>query len=180
VDFDQMLETLKKAAAALRDAHVDFVLAGGLASWVRGGPESEHDLDFMVKPEDAERALQTLADAGFRPERPPEDWLYKAYDGEIMIDLIFRPIGMPVAELIERSEQLEVKAMPMGVVRLEDLLATKLLVLREHEVDYESVLEIARSLREQIDFEEVRRRTEGSPYARAFFTLVDGLGVTAA
>jgi len=39
------------------------------------------------------------------------------------------------------------------------------------------VLELARALREQVDWEEVRDRTEASPFARAFFTLVEGLGI---
>jgi hypothetical protein len=41
------------------------------------------------------------------------------------------------------------------------------------------VLQVARSLREQIDWEDVRARTAGSPYAAAFFTLVEELGVAA-
>jgi hypothetical protein len=61
----------------------------------------------------------------------------------------------------------------------DDVLVAKLLVIREHEVDYEQVLEIARTVREQIDWEDVRRRTGDSPYAKAFFTLVDELGVSA-
>ena len=31
---------------------------------VRGGPESDHDLDFMLKQEDAERALDVLSREG--------------------------------------------------------------------------------------------------------------------
>src|SRR4029450_1452677 len=42
--FEELLETLKVAAAALRDAEVPFVLGGGLALWARGAPESERDL----------------------------------------------------------------------------------------------------------------------------------------
>jgi hypothetical protein len=38
-------------------------------------------------------------------------------------------------------------------------------------------LSYARALREQIDWDEVRGRTEASPFARAFFTLIEGLGV---
>jgi hypothetical protein len=34
-------------------------------------------------------------------------------------------------------------------------------------------------VREQIDCDEVRRRAGDSPYAKAFFTLVDELGVSA-
>jgi hypothetical protein len=176
--FEAIRETLKKAAAALREAEVPFVLGGGLASWARGGPESDHDLDLLVKPEDADRALAVLAEAGMRPERPPENWLYKVWDGNVMVDLIFDPEGGSVTdELIERSDEREVEAVRMRVLSVNDLLATKLLALKEHEVDYDSVLEIARSLREQIDWKALRRKTEHSPYARAFFTLVDALGI---
>ena len=59
-NFEQLLDTLKRAGAALRDAEIPFALGGGIAIWAHGGPETEHDLDFFVKPEDAERALQAL------------------------------------------------------------------------------------------------------------------------
>ena len=39
--------------------------------------------------------------------------------------------------------------------------------------------EIARSLREQIDWDELRRRTDESAYAKPFFTLVEELGLAA-
>jgi predicted nucleotidyltransferase len=176
VSFDELLETLKRVAAALRDGDVPFVLGGGIAIWARGGPESEHDLDLFVKPEDAERALEALAQAGLRPEKPPENWLYKAWDGDVMVDLIFEPSGVTIDDdFIESAPDTEVQAVRMRVLRPEDVLVTKLLAMREHEVDYESVLEIARSVREQIDWDEVGKRTEGSPYAKAFMTLVDEL-----
>jgi predicted nucleotidyltransferase len=180
-DLDELIDAMKKAGAALQDAGVPFVLAGGLAAWARGGPESEHDVDFLLKPADAERALQTLADAGMKTERPPEGWLYKAYSGEAMIDLIFNPSGGPVTdEIIERGDELEVKAMPLRVASLEDVMVTKLLAVNEQEPDYGSVLELARSLREQIDWDDVRGRTQDSPFAKGFFTLVEELGVVPA
>ena len=84
---------MKRAAAALRDADVPFLLGGGLAGWARGGPPTEHDVDLFVRPDDAERALEALVGAGMKPERPPEGWLLKAYDGDTLIDLIFHPVG---------------------------------------------------------------------------------------
>jgi hypothetical protein len=39
------------------------------------------------------------------------------------------------------------------------------------------VLQLARALREQIDWSFVRSRSDGSPFARAFFTLVEELGI---
>jgi predicted nucleotidyltransferase len=180
VTFEQLLETLKRASAALREADVPFVLGGGVAVWAHGGPETEHDLDFFVRPGDAERALDVLAGAGFRPEKPPEGWLYKAWDGEVLVDLIFDPSGVTIDDaFLEGAPETEVHAVRMRVLRPEDVLVTKLLAMREHYVDYEAVLEIARAVREQIDWDEVRRRTSDSPYAKAFFTLVDELEVSA-
>jgi hypothetical protein len=177
--FEELLETLKRSSAALREAGVSFVLGGGVAIWARGGPETEHDLDYFVKPEDAERALEALAAAGFRPEKPPEGWLYKAWDDHVLVDLIFDPTGVTVDDdFIEGAEETEVYAVRMRVLQPEDVLVTKLLALKEHSLDYDGLLEISRAVREQIDWDEVRRRTEESPYAKAFLTLVDELEVS--
>jgi predicted nucleotidyltransferase len=176
--FEVFEAALKKALAALREAGVPFLLGGSLASWARGGPETRHDLDFIVKPEDADAALQALEEAGMRPEHPPEEWLYKAWDGEVLIDVIFGPRGIEVTdEVIERGETVQTLGISMPLMAIEDVLATKLLALDEHDLDYSSVLQIARALRERIDWRLLRSRTRGSPYAAAFFTLADGLGV---
>ena len=60
---------------------------------------------------------------------------------------------------------------------LEDVLTTKLMALSEHALRYESLLQIARALREQVDWDAVRDRTDGSPFARAFFVLAEGLEI---
>ena len=177
-NFPELIQAMKRAAAALRDAEVPCMLGGGLAAWARGGPPTEHDVDFFVRPADAERALAALEVAGLKPERPPESWLLKAWDGEILIDLIFSPMGGDVDDgYFARSEEIEVAAQRLRVASLGDVLATKLLALNEQEPDLSSVLELARSLREQIDWDFVRDRTGASPFARAFFTLVEELGV---
>jgi predicted nucleotidyltransferase len=172
-EFERLVASARKASAILRDAGILHALAGGLAAWARGGPKTEHDVDFMVEPEDADAAVEALARAGLRTERPPEGWLYKAFDGDILVDLIFNPSNGPVTdELLERADVLELQAMPMRVARLEDVMVTKLMALTEQEPDFGGVLEIARSLREQIDWNEVRARTADSPFAAAFFTLL--------
>jgi hypothetical protein len=177
-EFERLLETMKNAAGVLREAGIPFVLGGGLACWARGAPKTEHDVDFLVRPRDAERAQQALADAGMRTENPPEGWLLKAYDGDDLIDLIFEPQGGPIDDAtFERAEELEVYATRLRVAALEDVLVQKLLALSEQQPDYSSVLELARSLREQVDWDEVRRRTEGSPFAKGYFTLLDELEI---
>jgi hypothetical protein len=177
-NFPDLIDSMKRAAAALRDAEIPYMLGGGLAAWARGGPPTEHDVDFFVFPADAERALEALAGAGLKPDRPPEGWLLKAWDGETLIDLIYSPAGGNVDQgYFDRAEVMEVAAQRLPVASLGDVLATKLLALNEQEPDMASVLEMARSLREQIDWEFVRTRTDASPFARAFFTLVEELGI---
>jgi len=177
--FDAIGETLKKATAALRDGGVPFMVGGSLASWARGGPEPHHDLDIMVKPEDAEGALELLEATGMRTERPPEGWLFKAWDGDVLVDLIFHPKGLEMKdEMLGRGEEIVVLAIRMPVMAVDDMLTTKLLALDEHSLSYSAPLQIARALREQIDWNALRRRTAESPYAKAFFVLVEELGIT--
>jgi hypothetical protein len=176
--FGEIEHALKRAAAALNQADIPFLLGGSLASWARGGPETRHDLDLMIKPADVERALEALSEAGMRPERPPEAWLVKAWDGDTLVDLIYCPKGLPMDDdVFARGEALSVLGMEIRVMALEDVMATKLMALTEHSLRYEGLLQIARALREQIDWAAVRARTESSPFARAFFVLLEGLEI---
>ena len=176
--FDDIEATLKKSVAAFREADVPALLAGSLAVWARGGPETRHDLDFVVKPEDAERALQALEDAGMETERPPEAWLFKAWDGKVLVDVIFEPRGLVVDdELMGRAEEREVMAIGIRLMAIEDVLVSKLMSLDEHSADYSQLLLMARTLRERIDWDDLRARTGASPFAKAFFTLAEELGI---
>ena len=176
--FEAIERSLKKATAALDGDRVPFMLGGSLVVWVHGGPESCNDLDLMVRPEHADAALAALEKAGMRGERPPEDWLYKAHDDDVLVDLIFGPKGLTIDnETFERADAVSAFGLEVRAMSLEDVLITKLRALHEHYLGYESLLEMARAVREQVDWNQVRRKTEESPYARAFFTLVEGLGV---
>ena len=176
--FDAIVETAKLAGAALREADVPVLLGGGLAIWARGGPPTDHDVDFVLRERHAERAMQVLAEAGMQPERPPEDWLLKAWRGDILVDLIFRPAGGAVDDAyFARGTLLDVAAQPMLVASVDDVLISKVMALSEQAPNFQGVLEIARSLREQIDWDVVRGRVSSSPFGAAFLTLVEELDI---
>ena len=63
------------------------------------------------------------------------------------------------------------------VMALEDVLHSKLKAVDEHSADFSGLIGLARAVREQVDWEQVRRRTEDSPFARGFFVILQGLGV---
>lgn len=177
--FEEMVDAMKDAVAVLQEHEIPFVLGGGLSGWARGGPRSEHDVDLLILEEDADRALEAFGEAGMQTERPPEGWLVKAWHPNgTLVDLIYSPAGGPVTrESIECAPVVEVMALRVRVSSLEDLMTSKLLALNEQEPSFAGVLELARALREQVGWNDVRARTEASPFARAFFTLVEGLGI---
>jgi hypothetical protein len=174
--FERIAATLRIAVAALDSAQVPFAVGGSMACWVHGGPPPTNDLDLAVAAEDAEAALAALAGAGLRPDHPPEGWLLKAWDGPVCVDLIFEPLGLEITrKLIEAAPRLGLLGMRPHVMRLEDVFSSKLLALNEHYLRFEYLLAVARPIREQVDWAEVRERTSGSPYAVAFLTLLEGL-----
>jgi hypothetical protein len=176
--FDAIVMALRAAVPALRAAEIPFMLGGSMALWAYGGPEPTNDLDLMLRKQDAERALAVLEAAGMRTEHPPEEWLVKAWHGDVLIDLIYGPRGLPITdEVLARGVVRNLSALRVRVMALEDVLTTKLLALDEHQLDLSWLLQISRAVREQVDWASLRARTDGSPYAAAFFTLVERLGI---
>jgi hypothetical protein len=45
-NLPQLIDTMKRACAALDEARVPAILGGGLATWARGGPPTDHDVDI--------------------------------------------------------------------------------------------------------------------------------------
>jgi hypothetical protein len=170
--------TLKRVASVLKQAEIPFALGGSFAAYAHGGYSSDHDVDFLLREEDKERALEELAAVGFTVEQPPEDWLVKVFDEGRMVDLIYRPVESPVTEETLRDTIMRpVEAINMPVLSATQLMIHKLLSYTQHYCDFATGLPLARSLREQIDWDRVQRETAMSPYAEVFLVLLDRLDV---
>jgi hypothetical protein len=157
---------------------VPFALCGGYAAWARGAPEPEHDADFVVPEADRELAAEALTAAGLKVEEPPEDWLIKVVEGECFVDVLWRTAGAPVdTSLVERADILPVLSVEMPVMSATDVVITKLLALDEHYCDLGGVLPVMRALREQVDWDEVRKLASGSPFAETVLFLLERLDV---
>src|SRR5262249_10636875 len=92
--------------------------------------------------------------------------------------IIFHPAGGAyTVEEIEQLTRVEVAALRIRVLPAANILASKLLAITEQRPDYGDVLEVARALRVQIDWPALQARTAASPFAAAFFTLVQRLGI---
>ncbi|RKR87991.1 putative nucleotidyltransferase-like protein [Micromonospora pisi] len=176
-----LLHTLKRVAAVLKQSEIPFALGGSFAVYAHGGHSSDHDVDFLLREEDTERALEALVAEGFVAERPPEDWLVKVYDNGRLVDLIHRPIETPVTDdTLADTVVRPVDAIHMPVLTATRLMVHKLLSFSQHYCDFARGLPLARSLREQIDWARVREETGHSPYAEAFLILLNRLDVVPA
>jgi hypothetical protein len=177
-DQDNLREALKRVAVALKQSGVPFALIGGYAVWARGGPEPDHDVDFMVADVDAAAAAEKLASDGFQVVQPPEDWLFKVYTDDVMVDVIFRDSGRPATrEVVEDADVIEVLSVQMPVLSGTELMVQKLSALDEHKCDFTRMLPVARALREQVDWKRVRAETDGNDFAAAFLFLIERLSV---
>jgi hypothetical protein len=173
-----LIDTLKRVAYQLKQLGVPFALAGSFAVYARGGQPVDHDVDFLIKADDAEKVLTGLVEAGFRAEVPPEGWLVKVFEDDRLVDLIYTPVQRPVTdETLADVDILPVNAVHMPVLSATELMIHKMLTWSTHYCDFARGLPLARSLREQIDWARVRRETAHSPFARAFLVLLDGLEV---
>jgi hypothetical protein len=178
VDRETVRDLLKRTAVALKQAGVPFALCGGYAAWVRGAPEPDHDADFLVPAADAERAAAALADAGLPVVKPAEDWLVKIVTDSAFIDVLWRTCGAPVTnDLIDRAEDMSVLSVHMPVLEATDIVVTKLMALDEHYCDYGRLLPVARAMREQVDWSDVRRRVAGNDFAAVFLLLLERLDI---
>jgi hypothetical protein len=171
--------TLVRVCTALRAAGVPYALTGGSGIYARGGPLSEHDIDVLVRPSDADDAVRALVSAGMRATDAPEDWLRKVYDDTVPVDLIYRPAESPVTDdTLAAAEELPVASVQAPVASATDILADKLLSLGAQYCDFGWVLPAARALREQVDWKVLRARTQRNPYAEAFLLLAERLGIS--
>ena len=174
----RLREALKLVAVALKEGDAPFALAGGYALWARGGPEPNHDVDFVVAEEDAARIADLLAERGLEVVQPPEDWLFKVYVDGAMVDVLYRLSGDPVSRgRLEDVDELEVESVRMPVFSTTKLMIDKLNALEEHACDLGTILPVARAVREQVDWRQVAEQTEGNDFAVATLFLLARLGI---
>jgi hypothetical protein len=177
-DRAQLREALRSAASALKANGPRFALAGSYALWAYGAPEPSHDVDLVIAESEVATATTTLRDAGFAIEHPPEDWLFKARSRDAVVDVLYRLNGEPVvARTLDGAEQRDVLAIAMPVLPPTMVVIQKLRALHEHYCDFAKLLPAVRAVREQLDWEHIKKQTDDNDYAAAFLVLVERLGL---
>jgi osmotically-inducible protein OsmY len=127
VTEEAFLAVLDEAIAAVEGAGVKYAVMGGIASAAVGRPRWTLDVDLFVRGQEARRALEALAQAGFDTPETHHNWLYKAVKDGVLVDLIFTARGGIYLddEMLARSPVVEYKGRRLRLVPPEDLLVMK-------------------------------------------------------
>jgi predicted nucleotidyltransferase len=163
-DHSAFAEVLGEVVDALEEAAIPHALIGGIASSGLGRPRWTHDIDVLVKPEDAGPALEALAGRGFVTERTDLTWLYKAFKHQVMVDIIFKSSGNIYLdeEMLERAVEGSFQGHRVRFIPAEDLLIMKAIVHDEggprHWHDALGLI-----ARKELDWDYLRRRARRAP-----------------
>lgn len=87
------VDILGETIAAIEAVGIEYVLIGGVGSASLGRPRWTHDIDVLVRPDDADGVLEALDAASFETERTNEHWIFKALKRRVVVDVIFRTVG---------------------------------------------------------------------------------------
>jgi predicted nucleotidyltransferase len=127
-----MPPTHKDLYASFVSHGVRFVIIEGVAVILHGYDRNTLDVDIFIEPtpDNAAKALQALRDIGFGTAFliEPDELLEKnvtIFDDVIPVDLHTNPRGLHFADAWQRAEVHELQGIPVTVVSLEDLIASK-------------------------------------------------------
>jgi predicted nucleotidyltransferase len=133
-DLPSLEKILFEAITILEASNIPYALIGGVAVKSLGRPRVTHDIDLFVRPDDADRVLRVLEDKGFTSQKRDPFWLFKAWKGDILVDIIFKSSGDIYFDEEVRSH---VRRMPylgkyVNAISPEDFLVIKAAAHQEH------------------------------------------------
>jgi hypothetical protein len=162
----------QSAIRYLHNGEVPF-LVGGAYSYARHTSLERHtkDFDIFVRPEDYDRALTTLASAGYNVERTFPHWLGKAYSGDNCIDVIFSS-GNGVARVddgwFENAVEGLVVNTPVLLCPVEETIWSKAFVMERERFDGGDIAHLLRGAGREINWQRLLARF--GPYWRVLLS----------
>ena len=147
---------------SLERANVPALVGGAFAfTHYTGIQRPTKDFDLFVRREHIDRALETLADAGFRTEMTFPHWLAKARSDEFLVDLIFGSGNgvAPVDDLwFENAVQSEAVGIPVSICPAEELMWSKAFIMERERYDGADVIHIMHTRGPQLDWTRIMDR----------------------
>jgi hypothetical protein len=138
---------------------LSYAVAGAFALQAHTGIwRDTKDLDVFLTSANAVKALQFLREAGFECEVCDPVWLYKAHRGEFFVDLI---TGMSNAVFLVEDSWIQrawpgvIQGVGTRVLGPEELLASKLFVIRRERFDGADIAHVIYGTEGQLDWQRI-------------------------
>lgn len=151
-----MLDALRPLFASLSSHDVDYLVIGGVAAIAHGVPRLTLDLDILIRPtrENAESLLQALEEAGLGTAvlTTAEEILANEvviFKDRIRVDVQTRTPGIEFEGAEERRLTIDVEGVPVHLVSLDDLIASKREAGRPKDLEDVKALELLRPTGEE-------------------------------
>lgn len=140
-----MVEDHLRLYRCLRDARVEYLIIGGVASIAYGVPRTTNDLDIFLKPEhdNCAKFLHALKKAGLgtayltTAEKLSRNDLTVIED-VIRLDVLTRAKGIAFDECWKRRAVKRINEVPVNFISLDDLIRSKSAVRRR--IDRDDIL----------------------------------------
>jgi hypothetical protein len=146
----------RRTLHVLSDAQVPFLVGGSHAFLTYTGIErNTKDFDLFLRKEDFDRALESLADAGYRTEVTFPHWLGKAHQGHDHVDIVFAS-GNGICRVDDRwfdhAVEAQVLGMPVKLMPAEELIWQKAFIMERERFDGADIVHIIRRHGPQMDW----------------------------
>ena len=124
-----MLSTLDRVIEVMTGIDVPYLFIGGLASATHGRYRHTADIDILVHPGNARQVLDAFSRAGFDTEETFPHWLFKARQGDEVVDILFSSQGEIYldAPMLAHSTVEAFEGRKIHIVSPEDLIVMKAL-----------------------------------------------------
>lgn len=151
---------------AMNDHGIPYAVAGAFALQKYTGIwRVTKDLDLFVKASDVPAALNHLGNCGFHCETLDPVWLSKARRGGYFVDLIS---GMSNAVIMvddswmKRAQPAVIASVQTQIISAEDLVASKLFVLRRERFDGADIAHIIYRTKGRLEWERIMELARGN------------------
>lgn len=179
LNMKEYFATFHDAMKAIEKSGTNYVIGGGIAVWVYGRKRETKDIDVFVKKQNAEKVLEVLRNIGFRTEHSDEKWLYKAFRGDAMVDVIFENTrGKETDDLMLENARFEmINNYRFKIMSPEDLIYIKIITIIEDSPHWEDAYIIAKNNYRTIDWEYLVNRSKNEPNILLSFLLYASWGL---
>jgi predicted nucleotidyltransferase len=139
-DEETWTRVLKDSTHILDEEKIEYLAIGSIATNSMGYDEECSDIDLLVAPADAEKAVKALELNGYDTDVSDPAWLFKAVKDRVLVDLIFRVGDMNEitadAEMFRRGRDKDVGGQTIRVVAPEDFLVMQAISNKQDAPEY--------------------------------------------